>query len=248
MAEEQQFPSEVVDLPSEGKVYKEGHPLRSGQIELKYMTAREEDILTSQNLIKKGLVLDRLLNALILTKDVTLDDMVVGDKNAIMVAARILAYGPEYPCQITNPDTGQLMEYTFNLAKCPFKKIDSKINGNIFQTTLPICKKKLKFKLITGLDEKLIDEEIESYKKIGSEITHDITIRLKHSIIDVDGNSEKSHINDFVDNMLSKDSMFLRKEIKEVSPDIEMTQEVELGGEVVTVDIPMTLNFFWPKS
>ena len=146
MSEEQKFPSEVVDLPSEGKVYPKDHPLASGKVELKYMTAREEDILTSQNLIKKGLVIDKLLNALILTENVTLDDMVVGDKNAIMVAARILAYGPEYPCQIPNPDTGQLMEYTFNLAECPFKKIDTKITGNTFQTTLPVSKKKVKSK------------------------------------------------------------------------------------------------------
>tara|TARA_R100001594_G_scaffold79187_1_gene113849 strand:- start:608 stop:1354 length:747 start_codon:yes stop_codon:yes gene_type:complete len=248
MSEEQKFPSEVVDLPSEGKVYPKDHPLASGKVELKYMTAREEDILTSQNLIKKGLVIDKLLNALILTENVTLDDMVVGDKNAIMVAARILAYGPEYPCQIPNPDTGQLMEYTFNLAECPFKKIDTKITGNTFQTTLPVSKKKVKFKLITGKDEKSIEEEIESYKKLGAEVTHDITTRLKHSIVEVDGSSEKANINIFVDNMLSKDSIFLRKEIKEVSPDIEMIQKVEIGGEVVTVDIPMTLNFFWPKS
>ena len=111
-----------------------------------------------------------------------------------------------------------------------------------------MSKKKVKFKLITGKDEKSIEEEIESYKKLGAEVTHDITTRLKHSIVEVDGSSEKANINIFVDNMLSKDSIFLRKEIKEVSPDIEMIQKVEIGGEVVTVDIPMTLNFFWPKS
>ena len=94
MSEEQKFPSEVVDLPSEGKLYPKDHPLASGKIELKYMTAKEEDILTSQNLIKKGLVLDKLLNSLILTDGVDIDDMVMGDKNAVMVASRILAYGP----------------------------------------------------------------------------------------------------------------------------------------------------------
>ena len=102
---EQKFPSEVIDLPSEGKLYSEESPLKDGKIEIKYMTAKEEDILTSQNLIQKGVVIDRLLDSLILTKGLKQEDLVLGDKNAVMVAARILAYGPEYECEITNPKT-----------------------------------------------------------------------------------------------------------------------------------------------
>ena len=104
---EHKFPSEVIDLPSEGKLYPNDHPLKDGKIELKYMTAKEEDILTSQNLIKKGVVIDYLLDSLILTKGVKSEDLIIGDKNALMVAARILAYGPEYPCEVTNPNTGE---------------------------------------------------------------------------------------------------------------------------------------------
>ena len=92
---ENKFPSEIIDLPSEGKLYPEGSPLREGKLEGKYMTAKEEDILTSQNLIKKGLVIETLLASLILTKGVKSEDLIIGDKNALMVAARILAYGPE---------------------------------------------------------------------------------------------------------------------------------------------------------
>ena len=110
---EHKFPSEVIDLPSEGKLYPKGHPLKDGKIEIKYMTAKEEDILTSQNLIKKGVVIDRLLDSLILTNGVKTDDMVLGDKNAVMVAARILAYGPEYECQVTNPNTGETFCISF---------------------------------------------------------------------------------------------------------------------------------------
>ena len=106
---EQKFPSEVIDLPSEGKLYPEGHPLKDGKIEIKYMTAKEEDILTSQNLIKKGVVIDRLIDSLILTDGVKQDDLVLGDKNAVMVAARILAYGPEYACEVTNPNTSEIL-------------------------------------------------------------------------------------------------------------------------------------------
>ena len=121
MAEEQKFPSEIIDLPSKGKVYPSDSPLKDGKLEIKYMTAREEDILTSQNLIKKGVVIDKLLDSLILTKGIKSDDLILGDKNAVMVAARILAYGPEYVCEIKDPNTGNDITQTFNLADCPFK-------------------------------------------------------------------------------------------------------------------------------
>ena len=116
MAEEKRkFPSEVVDLPSKGLLYPKEHPCSNGKIEIKYMTAKEEDILTSQNLIKKGVVIEKLLDSLIVTEGVKTDDLLIGDKNAVMVAARILAYGPEYPCEVTHPTTGEKIQHTFNL-------------------------------------------------------------------------------------------------------------------------------------
>ena len=145
---EHKFPTETIDLPSKGKLYPEGSPLREGKVEVKYMTAREEDILTSANLIKKGIVIDKLLNSLIVTPGVTTDDLILGDKNAIMVASRILAYGPEYTCEVTNPNTGDVSEQTFNLADCPFKEIDENINENLFEITLPVSKKKVKFGIL----------------------------------------------------------------------------------------------------
>ena len=129
---DKQYHSEVIDLPSKGKVYSENSPLSSGKIEIKYMTAREEDILTSQNLIKKGVVIDTLLNSLIVTDKISTDDLILGDKNAIMVAARILAYGPEYPCEVTNPNTGETLTHTFNIADCPFIKLPKDVDGNNF--------------------------------------------------------------------------------------------------------------------
>ena len=117
MAEEQKYASEVIDLPSEGKLYPEDSPLRSGKLDIKYMTAKEEDILTSQNLVKKGIAIDKLLDSLILTKGVSEKDLVVGDKNAVMVAARILGYGPEYTCTVTNPETGDVSTVTVNYDK-----------------------------------------------------------------------------------------------------------------------------------
>ena len=244
---EQKFPSEVIDLPSEGKLYSEGHPCKDGKIEIKYMTAKEEDILTSQNLIKKGLVIDKLLNSLIVTPNVSCDDLILGDKNAVMVAARILAYGPEYTCEVTTP-TGETSEQTFNLADCPFKYIDEKYNENLFECELPISKKKIKFSLLTGKEERLISKDIEATKKVGSTVIPELTTRLRYIIKEVDGDNSQSVINETSVNMLARDSMFLREEMNDMSPDILLEQEIEIGGESVKVDIPMTVGFFWPDS
>ena len=245
---EQQYHSEIIDLPSKGKVYSKDSPLSSGKIELKYMTAREEDILTSQNLIKKGVVIDKLIDALILTDGIKSDDLVLGDKNAVMVAARVLAYGPEYQCDVTNPNTGNVFSHTFNLADCPFKTIEDNVSGNVFDVTLPISKQKVSFKLLTGKEERIIEEELKNLRKVGSEVTPELTTRLRHTIVSVAGDDTQSVINEFVQNMLSRDSLFLRGEISKVSPDIELQQEIEMGGDVVKVDIPMTTSFFWPNT
>jgi len=245
---ENKFPSEVIDLPSEGKLYPKEHPCSDGKIEIKYMTAKEEDILTSQNLIKKGVVIDRLLDSLILTPGVKCNDLVLGDKNAVMVAARILAYGPEYPCDVTNPQTGETLNHTFNLADCPFKKLPEGVSENNFEVTLPISKKKVTFKLLTGAEEKVIDEELQASKKTGSDVSPELTTRLRHTITSVDGDESQSTINNFVQNLLASDSMHLRKDISKGAPDIELSQEIEIGCESVKVVIPMTVGFFWPES
>jgi hypothetical protein len=250
MADEQKqkFPSEVIDLPSEGKSYPQDSPISSGKIEIKYMTAKEEDILTSQNLIKKGLVIDKLLNSLIITKGVTTGDLLIGDKNAVMVASRILAYGGNYNVEIMNPETGEKQQHTFDLTECAFKELPSDVDysSNEFKLTLPITKMNITFKLLTGNDETNIENELKSLKKIGQ--SGEVTTRLKHIITSVDGNSEKSAIYNFVDNMLSKESFFLRDEVQRINPDINLTQEVDIGGETTEMDIPMTVEFFWPKS
>ena len=248
MANEQKFPSEVVDLPSGGKLYPEGHPLREGKLEIKYMTAREEDILTSQNLIKKGVVIERLLDSLILTKGVNSDDLVIGDKNAVMVAARILAYGPEYECEVSHPITGESVTHIFNLADCPFKKTPIDNDGNSFEFELPVSKTKVTFKLLTGKEEKFITNELTQVNKTGTEVSPELTTRLRYLISSVDGDDSQSVINNIAQNMLSKDSFELRKEIQRVAPDIDMEQEIEIGGETVKVAIPMAANFFWPDT
>jgi len=251
MAEQKQefkYPTEQVDLPSEGKLYPEGHPLSSGKIELKYMTAKEEDILTSQNLIKKGIVVDKLLNSLIVTPGVTTEDLFIGDKNAIMVASRILAYGGEYTVEVTNPNSGEKQQQTFDLTQCDFKELpeDVDYSNNEFKLELPVTKVKITFKLLTGKDENSITNELKSLQKIGQ--AGEVTTRLKKLITSVNGETSTSVIANFVDNMLSKESLILRDEVQRINPDINLKQEIEFGGESTEVDIPMTVEFFWPKA
>ena len=246
---EYKFPTEVIDLPSEGKVYIKDSPLSSGKLELKYMTTREEDILMSENLIKKGVVIDKLLDSLIVTKGVKQDDLILGDKNAVLVASRILAYGPEYTVEVTNPNNlDEKVEHTFDLSKCPFKELSKDVDysDNSFDFTTPVGKNKLKFKLLTGADEALIEKDLKQSSKYG--VSSDITTRLRYIVTEVDGDTKSSTINEFTQNLLARDSVALRNYIRDISPDIDLTSDVEIGGETVSVSIPLTVEFFWPQS
>jgi len=246
---EHKFPTEVIDIPSGGKIYPKDSPLADGKIEIKYMTTKEEDILMSENLIKKGVVIDKLLDSLIVTKGVTQESLVLGDKNAVLVAARILAYGPDYTCEVTNPNNPeQKVEHTFDLTECPFKTISDDVDysNNSFDYEMPVSKVKVKFKLLTGVDEKQIEKEIEQSSKYG--YNSEITTRLRYTITEVDGDNTPEKIIAFSQNMLARDSMALRRYINDISPDIDLTSEIKIGGESVSVSIPLTVEFFWPKS
>ena len=246
---EHKFPTEVIDLPSAGKVYPKDSPLSSGKLELKYMTTREEDILMSENLIKKGIVIDKLLDSLIITKGVKQEDLILGDKNAVLIASRILAYGPEYTVEVANPnDFDEKVEHTFDLSQCPFKELSKDVDysGNSFEFTTPVGKNKLKFKLLTGADEALIEKDLKQSSKFG--YSTDISTRLRYTVIEVDGDSKSQTINGFTQNLLARDSVALRNYIRDIAPDIDLSSEVEIGGEAVSVTIPLTVEFFWPQS
>ena len=241
------FPTEMVDLPSKGYFYFDGHPLSSGKVEIKYMTAKEEDILTSQNLIQQGTVIDKLLESLIVDKSVKLDDLLIGDKNAIMVAARILGYGKEYEFTYDGE------EKSVDLSELEPVKLDfSKFTRgkNEFEFELPTSKRTITFQLLTGSDEKKIDAEVKAREKISKTQTSELTTRLKHMILSVDGNVEKSYINNFVDNeFLSRDSLAFRKYLSEITPDMDMTAKiVDSNGKETEVVIPITVRFFWPST
>jgi hypothetical protein len=247
------FPTEYIDLPSEGHFYPTSSPLSSGRIQLKYMTAREEDILTNQNLIKKGVVLDELLKALIVTPNVKLDDILIGDKNAIFVAARRLAYGDEYPAKITCPKCGEENEIKINLADLKSKEFDfSKYTKgeNAFSFELPVSKKTVVYRLLTHKDEGDIDAELKGLAKISKTNAPEMTTRLKYSIVSVDGSNDRGAVKKFVDNMLAKDSISLRKHIRENTPDLDMTFDFTCSacGHNERMAMPLGVDFFWPST
>ena len=248
------FPSEEVTLPSKGILYPESSPLRKGVIEMKYMTAREEDILTNQNFIKKGTVIDKLLQSLIVTPGVDYNDLLIGDKNAILIAARILGYGSDYTVVITNPDTGEEEDVTIDLTESKDKELDPNlpIDGrNEFPLELPASKLNITFQLMTNRVERQIEQELKGLKKIDKYKSVELSTRLKHVITSINGDRDTKKIREFVDTkFLARDSRALRNEIQRISPDIDLKYDIEFenGHIQENVTIPITVNFFWPDT
>jgi len=248
---ELKLPTEIVTLPSKGLLYPKESPLSKGEIEMKYMTAREEDILTNANYIKNGTVIDKLLQALIITP-INYDELLIGDKNAILVAARILGYGAEYEFKYTNT-RGDEIDAKVDLSKLKEKTIDEtllKKGTNEFSFDLPKSGNTVTFKLLTHGDEKKIGEEIKGLKKINPNASPDVTTRLKYMITSINGNREQKEIRNFVDNfLLAPDARALREYFNKISPDIELKfnpTDEDYTGE--GINIPISLNFFWPDA
>ena len=247
------FPTEEVTLPSKGLLYDEDSLLKSGVIEMKYMTAKEEDILTNQNFIKNGTVIDKLLQALIVTP-VKVEELLIGDKNAILVAARILGYGAEYEFKYPNPETGENELVSVDLTEAEDKFFDESllVNGsNEFEYELPTSKAKITFKLLTTADEKRIEQELKGLKKINKNASPELTTRLKHMITSVNGEEDKKTVREFIDiALLARDSRALREHVSHVMPDIDLTFDVnfENGAVAEGVTIPIGVQFFWPDA
>ena len=235
------LPTETIELPSKGLLYPEDSELAKGTIEMKYMTAKEEDILTNQSYIKNGTVLDKLMKSLIISK-IDYNQLLIGDKNAIMVAARILGYGANYKFTYNEE------EHEVDLSKLENKKLDEKLfksKTNEFSFKLPHSGNEVTFKLLTHKEEKDITRELEGLRKVNKDSSPELTTRLKYIIQSVNGERDKKDVRDFIDNyLLARDSRALREYINEIQPDVDLTffpEENESG-----VSIPIGLNFFWP--
>jgi hypothetical protein len=253
---ETKYPTEIIDLPSKGVFYSPDSALSSGTVELKMMTAKEEDILTNQNLIKRGIVLDRLLESLIVNKKVNISDFLLGDKNAIFFASRRLAYGDKYgPLQMKCPSCKESNEITVDLSEIKYKEFDEtkyEKGINNFKFILPYAKRTVTYKLLTSGDEIAIENELKALQKIKLNGTSpEVTTRLKYMITSVDGNTDKKFINSFVDNeLMSRDSIELRRSIRENTPDVDANFNFvcEQCSHQERVAVPLSVTFFWPEA
>jgi hypothetical protein len=242
-------PTEVIELPSQGKIYDSSNHLSSGSVEMKYMTAREEDVLTNINLLRQGTAIDKMMQSLI-KSPINYEDLTLGDRNALFISARILAYGKDYSFSYKN-SSGEEEKVTVDLQELKYKNVDLSVfnNSNEIEFLLPYSKNTVIFKILTVGDDKKIDEEIKGLKKTLNQEAGQLSTRLKYQIISVNGDRSTKTIRDFVDKaLLSRDSLELRKQIASVTPDIDTTVTFTLkSGEEVTTDMPMSGEFFFPQ-
>ena len=213
---------------------------------MKYMTAKEEDILTNPNLIENGTVIDKLLQSLIVTP-IDYNTLLTGDKNAILVAARVLGYGADYSF------TYKGEEINIDLTTIEDKIIDESLvveGKNEFHFILPTSKVNVTFKFLTHADERKIDNELKGLKKLNKNITSDVTTRMKYIITSVDSDHEQKTIRDFVDKQfLARDARELRNYIEKIQPSVDLSYDYEdQRGNVKKIDIPVGIKFFWPDA
>lgn len=250
-----QYISEPITLPSMGYFYPSENPLSKGTVDVAYMTTKHEDLLTSQNLLKKGLVIQKLLENIIMTPGVNIDDLLLGDKNCVLMACRRLSFGDSYgPIDVNCPSCGTSNKTTVDLSSIKNKDLDfSKFERglNRFDLLLPFSKKTITFKLLTHKDESEIDKDLESLSKISKgNGSFEVTTRLKKMILSVDGISSRADVNKFIDSMPTRDSIFFRKYIREISPDIDSSFDFSCDScsHSERMALPITVAFFWPES
>ncbi len=251
-------PTEFVELPSKGLFYPENHPLHNQEtIEIKHMTAKEEDMLTSRALLKKGIALERVLASIIVDKRIDPHSLLVGDRNAVLIATRISGYGSEYNTKVTCPQCGTACEHVFYLHELNakehgrFEGLDVRYNpeNQTFTTRLPRLGADVSLRLLRGQDEQNLLTQIESARK-KNRAEKTITNQLRHIIAAVNGDSSPEVINVLVDNIPSVDSRHLRLVYKLCMPDIEMKQDFNCGecDYSQELEVPLTADFFWPDA
>ena len=249
-------PTEFVDLPSKGRFYPEGSTLHGRDtIEIRFMTAKEEDILTSKTLLKKGLAVDRMLENIIVDKNIKLSELLVGDKNALIVAARISGYGAEYNTKINCPACMTVEELQFDLDSTKINEgvvDDPLISGptanGTYQITLPRCKAVAEVKLFTGVEEKKMSQRAAMRARNKLPETQ-ISDQIRLSIVSVNGDSSQGTINELINNMPAFDSRYLRRVYGNLMPNVELKHEFSCTscGYDAEVEVPFTVEFFWPK-
>jgi hypothetical protein len=249
-------PTEFVELPSRGKFYPDGHPLKDkDKIEIKFMTAKEEDILTSRALIKKGVAIDKMLESLILDKNIKVESLLLGDKNALVVAARISGYGASYKTGVTCPNCGTSCKHEFDLEKLNIHYCENfeeygvtKTGSSTFKLQLPKTRSEVEVRLLTSKDENDIVESSEKRKKLNLP-EESSTSQMKAYVVSINGNSDKAFLKQAIENMPALDAKTLRLVYREISPNVDMKQQFVCStcSFEQEMEVPFTVDFFWPK-
>lgn len=250
-------PSEFVELPSGGKFYPSDHPLHNvKEVEIRHMTAREEDILTNVALIKKGTAIDRMLQSILVSPNVPIEQFLSGDKNALTIAARITGFGAEYETKVHCPACGEVSDFEFDLNEAAVNdgtdlsdNVEMTENGTFVISNLPSCDKKVEVKLMTGRDELALSKSQEQKKKNNLPPTT-VTDQLKMIIVSLDGSTKAKDINDFVDTMPLRATKALRKIYNDITPNVDLTQDFVCRHCDFSdrMEVPFSTEFFWPKQ
>ena len=251
-------PTEFVELPSGGKYYPPGHPLHNEDtIEIKQMTAKEEDILTSRSLLKKGVALDRVIESLIVNKAIDPASLLVGDRNAIIIATRISGYGPQYDTKVTCPACSAHQEYSFNLKDGNvyggenIGELDITNNNNgTFTVELPKTKVNATFRLLNGRDEKGLLNAIQNEKKGNKGLERNMTRQIANIVIAVNDDNSADARNYLINNIPSMDSRHLRLAYRLAAPNVDLIQNFECSecDFEQEMEVPLSADFFWPDQ
>lgn len=251
-------PTEFVELPTEGRYYPEGHPLHNESVvEIRHMTAKDEDILTSRALLKKGIALDRFLRNILVDKSIDMDSLYVGDKNAILVGARVTGYGSSYDTQVTCPVCATTNKFSFNLDENnlysgeEFEDFDiTPKTDETYIIKTPVTKVDVEVRLFTGRDEKYLGKIAETKKK-NKLPESPLTDQLHLMIVSINERTDNVTITSFIDNVSAKDARYLRQAYERIVPNIDLAQKFTCDTcdyETDQMEVPFTTDFFWPKQ
>jgi hypothetical protein len=253
-------PIEIVDLPSRGVFYPEGHPLHNKDtIEIRYMTAKDEDTLSNQSLLKKGMALEKVLQDIVVDKTINMDTLLVGDKNAVIVAARKSAYGTDYQTKVTCPSCGKVQGYEFDLHNCNVKEPISdeeleqlgihKTEDCTFIFNLPILKVPVELKLLTGRDENFISQRVREAQLAKKDVESLLLLQLRLMIKSINNMSDPKVIAEVVTMLPAKDSKTIRQVYSQITPNMDLSHDFECKScsFETRLEVPFTADFFWPK-
>ena len=243
-------PTDDIQLPSEGRFYPNGQDT----VKIKYLTAEDENILLNPDLIRSNKTLDVLLENAIIDKTLRPQEMLSGDRNAVLLSLRSTGYGDEWKYKTACKECGKVDTQTVLISKLKMKTLKANPDeSNEFYVELPKSKVKIKFRLLTGADESMLSKKADSQKKkINKSTSFSTTLTQRYllQIMEVNGQRNKLFVQKFISSMPIFDSAFLREYISGIEPGVDMNYEFECKecGHVYEEELVPTVQLFWPNA